>query len=96
MSKDITVNCLLKSGFKEIYKNNNVCTIFELTSDNKNDLGIYSWSIDLTNHLLSYGRKWTCHACNNETGYTNAADVDIQTIDHFNKVMELMDINFRL
>lgn len=39
-----------------------------------------------------FGRCWKCSVDNNN----DMSTTDIQTIDHFNKLMELMDINFRI
>ncbi len=39
-----------------------------------------------------FGRCWRCSVDNN----SDMCTADIQTIDHFNKLMELMDIDFRL
>lgn len=89
MSKDITEEILLKAGFKEISKVNPRYTTFELTN-------LTNWDISITNYpfLSNYPRKWSCEVNNNTNRY--AAEADIQTIDHFNKLMDLMDIDFRL
>lgn len=81
MSKDITENILLKAGFKEISEDADFFRTYE------------KYPIDIT-HLLSpnHGdRDWFCEVHGNFT-----ANIDIQTIEHFNKLMELMDIDFRL
>lgn len=39
-----------------------------------------------------FGRCWKCSVDNNN----DMSTTDIQTIDHFNKLMNIMDINFRL
>lgn len=92
MSKDITEDILLKAGFKEIKeisKVNPKYITFELTN-------LSNWDISITNYpfLNNQPRKWSCEVNNNTNRY--AAEADIQTIEHFNKLMDLMDINFRL
>lgn len=92
MNKEITEDILLKAGFKElkeISKVNPRYTTFELTN-------LTNWDISITNYpfLSNYPRKWSCEVNNNTNRY--AAEADIQTIEHFNKLMDLMDINFRL
>lgn len=91
MSKDITKDILLKAGFKEIEisKINPKYITFELTN-------LTNWDISITNYpfLSNQPRKWSCEVNNNINRY--AAEADIQTIDHFNKLMNIMDINFRL
>lgn len=89
MSKDITEDILLKAGFEEIDRVDNVYITFELKKwDIESD-----WDITMTKYNRSCGRKWSCDVNNDES---NFAYVDIQTIEHFNKFMNLMDINFRL
>lgn len=46
------------------------------------------------NYQIIKGRDWTVHVdnCDRDT----VAIVNIQTIEHFNKVMELLDIQFKL
>lgn len=83
MSKNITEDILLKAGFKKTDRVDNTYTTFELTDY---DITIF--------HYRYHYRQWCCKVSNND-GF-NCAKADIQTIDHFNKLMELMDINFRL
>lgn len=86
MNKDITEDILLKAGFKETDRVDNTYTTFELTDY---DITILHYRY---NHCCY--RQWYCKVSNND-GF-NCAEADIQTIDHFNKLMELMDIDFRL
>ena len=82
MSKDITERILLRAGFK--YKGVGVLNI--ITDGH---------SIDITCVLIVIDeREWKCITYNKD--YVPTADIMIQTVDHFNKLMELMDINFRI
>lgn len=81
MSKDITEKILLRAGFKKVSENE-FCAKYEMST------------ITVTHYfyLKPKIRSWDC-----EVYYKgNAADVDIKTIDHFNKIMDLMDVEFRL
>ena len=86
MSKDITEDILLRAGFKETDRNDRVYVVtFELAN-----------RISVTNYRSicdNSTRKWYCEV-SNKNG--DCAEVDIQTVEHFNKLMELMDIDFRL
>lgn len=93
MSKDITEDILLKAGFEEIDRVDNVSITFELKKwDIEWDIES-DWDITMTKYNRSYGRKWSCDVNNDES---NFAYIDIQTIEHFNKLMEVLDIDFRL
>lgn len=53
------------------------------------------WFISLTYMLTnSISRDWNCQIDNSR--HEGIASANIQTIDHFNKFMELMDIDYRL
>lgn len=85
VSKDITEDILLNAGFKETGRNDGVYVTFELTN-----------RISVTNYRTTCDngtRKWYCEVSNNNG---DCAEVDIQTIDHLNKLVELMDIDFKL
>lgn len=80
MSKDITKNILLKAGFIE-----SIDDTFKFFIET----GGY-----ITLHYVQppFGRCWQCYADNT----INMCNADIQTIDHFNKLMEIMEIDFKL
>lgn len=81
MSKDITEDILLRAGFKKVSENNFGAT-YEMST------------ITVTHYFYSKPaiRSWGC-----EVYYKGSyAEVDIKTIDHFNKIMDLMDMGFRL
>ena len=81
MTKDITEDILLKAEFKKVSEIIGYYTTYE------------RYPIDIT-HLISANhgdRDWFCEVHGNFT-----ANIDIQTIDHFNKLMELMDIDLKL
>lgn len=81
MSKDITEDILLRAGFKKVSENIQ-CVTYEMSS------------IEVTHyiHFKPAIRSWECRVSYNG----NFASADILTINHFNKLMELMDIDFRL
>ena len=55
----------------------------------------YLFTIDLDNcYSNSINRDWNLHIDNNDM--QSVCGCDIQTIEHFNKVMDLMEIDFRL
>lgn len=85
MSKNITEDILLKAGFKETDENDRAYVTFELA----NKISVTNYGIICDNGT----REWYCEV-SNKNG--DCAEVDIQTVDHFNKLMELMDIDFRL
>lgn len=80
MSKDITEDILLKAGFKKIEENDSYIVY-------KNH------SIEMMRFLHSYHRfrSWYC-----EVEGKISTKTDIQTIDHFNRLMELLNKKFRL
>lgn len=84
MSENITEDILLKAGFKK-------------TSDCIFVLRCTDYAIELLN--LNFDeegckRHWVCSA-NTDNDYS-ITRTSIQTIEHFNKLMELMNINFKL
>lgn len=86
MSKDITEDILLRAGFEDSAYSS---AIFHLE---RRDYDIYD--IDMEKYQ-NFNREWYCKVKSFKHG-CNCAEADIQTIDHFNKLMELMDIDFRL
>lgn len=80
MSKDITEDILLKAGFVDV-------------SDNAFKLRIKEEGyITLLYSQPPFGRCWTCYVDTT----INMCKADIQTVEHFNKLMDLMDISFKL
>lgn len=86
MSKDITEEILLNAGFhkEEIYSI--VCP--------------YRYAIKLSNVYVEVYNSSNMHTRNFNIKVFNSyglfADVDIETVEHFNKLMDLMDIDFKL
>lgn len=89
--KKISKQILLNNGFTYIDKSCNVC------------LGNYwnEYVIDVNSSYISVkdisnmiNRNWNVHIDNKK--YETIASVDIETVEHFNILMGLMDINFRL
>lgn len=88
MSKDITENILLKAGFYEdirgYVKHYGECVII-VEEINRYRLQRFVYK----------NRNWNL-TVHNFNVCSNILEVDIQTVEHFNKLMELMDIDFRL
>lgn len=89
MSKDITEEILLKAGFKYFEEDSDNTSYYSYSPD-ENEKG--DWSIILT-YSKNNDRDWHCEVSTSPTTY---ADADIQTVEHFNKLMEIMGINFKL
>lgn len=90
MSKNITGDILLKAGFNKEECCSIVCPYryIKILSD------VY---VDVSNVSCMPMRDWNVRVYDRDYYFGGLfADVDIQTIDHFNKLMELMDINFKL
>lgn len=85
MNKDITGDILLRAGFKESVQG------FIKIKDNE---------------IITVTEVWRCKPFPNpyrewqvsvfDFRYGQITDTDIQTIDHFNMLMELVDIKFKL
>ena len=84
MSKDITEGILLRAG---MYKVNGA---IEYTTQ----VDKLRYTIQILKYSDISGRNYSCGVFN-ELGHL-IGFAYIQTIDHFNKLMELMDIDFRL
>lgn len=82
MSKDITEDILLRAGFKKV--NEFPCCIEYALDKYKITMSFNKW--------VWISRRWTCSLNQG----SNFAMIHIKTIDHFNMLMELMDIDFRL
>lgn len=82
MNKEITEDILLKAGFNKV------------TEDIINRVIYARDNITMIHyiHAKPHVRNWECRLVANN-GFASA---DILTIDHFNKLMDLMDVNFRL
>lgn len=65
---------------------------FMNASDNAFKLHIKGGYIKLLHSQPPFGRCWTCYVDTT----INMCKADIQTVEHFNKLMEIMNINFRL
>lgn len=84
MNKDITEDILLKAGF---IKNGNSLFVLRCAD----------YAIELLNMHFDEkecNRHWMCYA-NTDNDYSMTR-TSIQTVEHFNKLMELMDINFKI
>lgn len=89
MSKDITTEILVKSGFKQ---NPNKTWIYEMTgtSDFNADVFGRKRSIEIEN-------DWQCYEVRIYHEYCGLiALVNVKTIGQFNELMKLLDINFRI
>ena len=86
MSKEITEEVLRKCGFQESPD------FFIPWKEYSIHLPINY--IEIANISNSITRLWSVRVENSL--HDSIATADIQTIDHFNKLMELMDIGFKL
>ena len=101
ISKDI----LLSAGFidmtpkweKEYYKNNqnidDYITLRRFTDDVDKNPG-KTLKLDIDNGLTNSGRAWHLHIDNCDCETIGSADLN--SIEQFNKLMEVFDSNFRL
>lgn len=85
MNKNITEDILLKAG---MYKVGNAAMEYIVQVDGQ------KYTIQIVNYSNRNGRNYTCAVFNEHDLLVGFAC--IQTIDYFNKLMELMDIDFRL
>lgn len=90
MSKDITENILLRAGFRK-KESTFVCST---QTDNRKRIIVVTLGGSAMYCSAMYGRDYTLLVCNGNRDPIGYAC--IQTTDHFNKLMELMDIDFRL
>lgn len=81
MSKDITEDILLKAGFNDVTEYSNYV---RYVRDNITMIHYI--------HALPHVRNWECRLVAND-GFASA---NILTVEHFNKLMEIMNIDFRL
>lgn len=85
MSKNITEDILLKAGFEETFRG------FVKLNDNENIIVAEAWRYK---PFFNPDREWIASVF--DYRYGQITNTDIQTIEHFNKLMELIDIDFRL
>lgn len=85
MSKDITDGILLKAG---MYKVGNAAMEYIVQVDGQ------KYAIQIVKYSNRNGRNYSCGVFNEHDLPVGFACV--QTIDHFNKLMKMLDINFRL
>lgn len=83
MSNDITKEILLNAGFQK-----DGCGIFSIKGSKP--IVIYYKSSPVN------GRHWKCFIYSDEMATNLLVDAYIQTVEYFNKLMELEDINFKL
>lgn len=85
MNKDITEDILLKAGMYEVGN-----AAMEYIAQ----VGGQKYTIQIVKYSNRNGRNYSCGVFNENDFPVGFACV--QTIDHFNKLMGLMDIDFRL
>lgn len=68
-----------------------VLTVFNSNHDENKGFWFLTMRYDLSNTI---DRDWSCHIDNNCR--ESVACVDIDTTEHFNKLMDLMDIEYRM
>lgn len=90
--KKISKQILLNNGFTYIDKTCNECLgnswdeyVIDVDS-------LYAISVKDISNMID--RNWNVHIDNKD--WETIASVDIETVEHFNILMGLMDINFRL
>lgn len=86
MSKDITEDILLRAGFEKIGN-----CLFVLRLDN-NAIELLNLQFDAE----ECKRHWMCYTNTDTDNDYSITRTSIQTVEHFNKLMDLMDLNFRL
>lgn len=90
MNKDITTEILIKSGFKQ---NPDTTWIYQIN-------GTSNFNVDGFGRKRSIEVEESWHKCHEVRIYHEdcglIAQVDIKTINQFNALMELMDINVKL
>ena len=100
---DITHDLLIKNGFEFIPKKgaggwddfNEYRWSYSAINENDNLDYKRSWRIDVKHNMSNTAdRDWGVHIDNQSC--ESVAYVDIQTVEHFNTLMELMEIEFRL
>lgn len=86
MSKDITEEILRKAGF--------VVGFYKYSGSTNYTLQLKDYHLTIDNITKSDTRNWTVEIENNNNDCIACAE--IKTIEHFNKLMDLMDIDFKL
>lgn len=85
MSENITEDILLKAGMYKVKD-----SVMEYITQ----VGGQKYTIQVLKYSVRDGRNYSCGVFNENDYLVGFACV--QTIDHFNKLMELMDISFKL
>lgn len=85
MSENITEDILLKAGMYKVKD-----SVMEYIAQ----VGGQKYAIQVLKYSVRDGRNYSCGVFNENDYLVGFAS--IQTIDHFNKLMELMDISFKL
>ena len=93
MEQSITHKILIDNGFEEDFTLSKIegHEMHRMFHKNINNEWYISFTYLLTN---SISRDWCCHIDNSR--HESIAFADIQTIEHFNKFMDLMDVDYRL
>lgn len=89
MSKDITIEILVKSGFKQ---NPDKTWIYQMTGTSNFNATIFG-----RKRSIEVEKDWQCYEVRIYHEYCGLiALVDVKTIGQFNMLMKLMDINVKL
>ena len=88
--ENITYGILLRAGFHK----KETDSIIKIRCPEYYSIELPDFFIELYNISNTGTRSWSAKVINSEHLYM--AEIDIQTIGHFNKLMELLDISFRL
>lgn len=88
--ENITYGILLRAGFHK----KETDSIIKIRCPEYYSIELPGFFIELYNISNTGTRSWSAKVINSERLYM--ADIDIQTIGHFNKLMEILDVNFML
>jgi hypothetical protein len=98
----ITEDILKDAGFEYMEQESKLCEEYQKTTYGITDYKSYrKWTddehpikLDIDNGWTNSGRKWSVHIDNNACETIGYADID--TLEQFNKLMEIFDSKFRL
>lgn len=101
MSK-ITEDILINAGFEFLKHETELLAEYEKTNHGIDNYKTFrKWTddelpikLDIENGYNNSGRKWHLHIDNDHCETIGCADID--TVEQFNKLMEVFDTNFRL
>ena len=98
----ITEEFLINAGFEYMEQESKLCEEYQKTTYGITDYKSYrKWTndkhpikLDIDNGWTNSDRKWSVHVDNDACETIGYADID--TLEQFNKLMEIFDSKFRL